>query len=328
MHLSMFGNTLEEANRLDGPPCCLTKTKAGHVLAMTELRWGKSDFGSTSSLDRQDAYLISVELRELTTHILDIDGQRTFRGRVAAGSACAFDLRKACIARYAEPFHTLQFLVPFQALREIRRDAGMPMDDELELRTGDYFHDPVMKAIADCLKISDHLISANQLLVDQALLMFRAHLVTRYGATKAVRRLKFNGLAPWQLRRAKDILLAHISERISLKDVARECCLSQSAFVRGFSMSMGIPPHRWLTMRRIERAKELMLESGMTLANIALASGFGDQSHFTRVFGQVVGLSPSAWKRQTGREISRAPRPETRSTPHAKQPQTIDEAAT
>lgn len=56
-------------------------------------------------------------------------------------------------------------------------------------------------------------------------------------------------------------------------------------------------PHRCLTGLRIEEAKALLAQPHLPLADIALICGFGDQSHFTRVFGQIVGVSPGAWRR-------------------------------
>jgi AraC family transcriptional regulator len=58
-----------------------------------------------------------------------------------------------------------------------------------------------------------------------------------------------------------------------------------------------LPPHRWLTKQRVERAKELLQESGRQLADIAQLCGFVDQSHFTRVFSKSEGHSPGRWRR-------------------------------
>jgi AraC family transcriptional regulator len=58
-----------------------------------------------------------------------------------------------------------------------------------------------------------------------------------------------------------------------------------------------MPPHRWLLSLRVGRAKELMLGTNASLAEIAQASGFSDQSHFTRVFAGIARVSPGAWRR-------------------------------
>jgi AraC-like DNA-binding protein len=70
-----------------------------------------------------------------------------------------------------------------------------------------------------------------------------------------------------------------------------------SHFTRAFRKSFGVSPYRWLLERRIDYAKALLLTSDLPIANIALQSGFSDQSTFTRAFGRIVGDSPSRWKR-------------------------------
>jgi methylphosphotriester-DNA--protein-cysteine methyltransferase len=68
-------------------------------------------------------------------------------------------------------------------------------------------------------------------------------------------------------------------------------------FAKAFKQTTGAPPHVWLSMKRIGRAKQLMNETNLGLAEIALACGFVDQSHFTRTFVKSVGCSPGKWRR-------------------------------
>jgi AraC-like DNA-binding protein len=105
------------------------------------------------------------------------------------------------------------------------------------------------------------------------------------------------GLAPWQVKRAKEILCANLDGRVALKEVARECRLSVSHFSRAFRRSMGVAPHNWLLTRRVELAKEQLRGGRLSLLDVALACGFADQSHLTRVFTRMVGVSPGAWRR-------------------------------
>lgn len=106
------------------------------------------------------------------------------------------------------------------------------------------------------------------------------------------------GLAPWQCRRAEAMLRARLGGRVELALLARECRLSARHFSRAFRHSFGTSPYRWLVERRVERARQLLAESVMPIAEIAVASGFADQSHFTRVFSRHVGASPAAWRRR------------------------------
>ncbi|OJH36807.1 hypothetical protein BON30_30330 [Cystobacter ferrugineus] len=108
---------------------------------------------------------------------------------------------------------------------------------------------------------------------------------------------KQGGLAPWQLRKAKDYLQVHLSEGVRLRELAQLTGLSQSQFGRAFKVSTGMTPFRWQTQARIARARELLLDGRLSLAEVSLATGFSEQSHFTRVFQRVVGTSPGAWRR-------------------------------
>jgi len=104
-------------------------------------------------------------------------------------------------------------------------------------------------------------------------------------------------LAPWQERRAREIMHARLATRLSIADVARECRLTPSYFAKAFRRMTGMSPHQYLTDLRVREAKGLLLSSTLPLADIAIICGFGDQSYFTRVFSRSVGTSPGAWRR-------------------------------
>lgn len=106
------------------------------------------------------------------------------------------------------------------------------------------------------------------------------------------------GLAAWQLARATEHIEARLSSAIKLDDVARLTGLSTSHFARAFRRSTGMPPHRWHLNARIRRAQQWILDTDLPLAEIALATGFADQSHFANTFTRLVGISPGAWRRE------------------------------
>lgn len=106
------------------------------------------------------------------------------------------------------------------------------------------------------------------------------------------------GLAPWQTRKVREFIETSLDSTIRLKDCASEARLSASYFSRAFKATVGTTVCHYIRRRRIERAQRLMLLSQEPLSRIALACGFADQAHFCRVFGDVVGVSPSAWRRQ------------------------------
>jgi AraC family transcriptional regulator len=132
---------------------------------------------------------------------------------------------------------------------------------------------------------------ASKLFLDHVTQALRAYCAHTYGGE--IR----GGLAPWQLRRATEMLMEHLDEDISLSRVAKACELSISHFARAFRKTTGQPPHRWLICRRVERAKGLLRQSAAPMAQIALSCGFADQASFTRAFKRVVGTSPGGWRR-------------------------------
>ena len=106
-----------------------------------------------------------------------------------------------------------------------------------------------------------------------------------------------SGLAPWQIRRAKTLFEARLADGIGVDEVASACGLSRSHFSHGFRISTGLSPHNWLIRRRVEKACEILRSQRTSLCEVALACGFSDQSHLTRLFHRTMGMTPRAWRR-------------------------------
>ena len=103
-------------------------------------------------------------------------------------------------------------------------------------------------------------------------------------------------LACWQEERARRLILSHLENGISVTLLAEACALSRSDFTRKFKASIGHSPQEWMRLQRVEKAKRLLAEATLPLAEIGLECGFYDQPHFCRVFNRLTGLSPSAWR--------------------------------
>ena len=104
------------------------------------------------------------------------------------------------------------------------------------------------------------------------------------------------GLTPRALQRIREYIEAHLTENIELETLADIARLSKWHFARAFKQSVGTPPHCYLIQRRLERAQELVAETDLSLAQIALQSGFGDQSHFSRRFRMFFGATPRSFR--------------------------------
>ncbi|WP_426689784.1 helix-turn-helix transcriptional regulator [Rhodanobacter ginsengiterrae] len=107
-----------------------------------------------------------------------------------------------------------------------------------------------------------------------------------------------HGLAPWQARRVVDHVLAHLEAPIRVEDLATVTRLSASHFSRAFKLSFRMSPHAYIVALRLSRARALLSDSNEQLSQIAVACGFADQSHFSRVFRRRVGCAPGLWRRE------------------------------
>ena len=108
------------------------------------------------------------------------------------------------------------------------------------------------------------------------------------------------GLAGWQKRTVVEFIEEHLAENISLAKLAQLIQLSPYHFCRAFKQSFGVPPHRYHTSRRIERAKALLANPGNSVTNIGMTIGFSETSSFTAVFRKTTGMTPTDYRRDLG----------------------------
>ena len=99
-----------------------------------------------------------------------------------------------------------------------------------------------------------------------------------------------------RMRGVDNYLRAHSAEAVSLTRLAEVAGLSCFYFIRVFRATFGVTPHTYLTLLRLERAR-LLLRTTMPIAQAAVAAGFSDQSHLTRLFKRVYGTTPGVYAR-------------------------------
>jgi transcriptional regulator of acetoin/glycerol metabolism len=105
------------------------------------------------------------------------------------------------------------------------------------------------------------------------------------------------GLSPGALRRVREYVAAHMHENLDVATLASHAGVSRYHFFRAFKASVGMPPHRYVLEQRVRKAAELLERSEQPLTSIALNLGFADQSHFSRSFHALVGLTPGQFRR-------------------------------
>jgi AraC family transcriptional regulator len=114
---------------------------------------------------------------------------------------------------------------------------------------------------------------------------------------ESARRSDRGGLLVWQLNGVVDYIETHLTEKIAAGDLADLVNLSKGQLSRAFKISVGVPPFRYIVRRRLELACTMMRTTREPLSQVAVACGLCDQAHFSRLFRNVIGMSPSAWRR-------------------------------
>ena len=113
-----------------------------------------------------------------------------------------------------------------------------------------------------------------------------------------------------RLLRAKDRMDAASHERWPVRRLARVSGVSEAHFARSFKQAFGVPPHRYLLTRRIERATALLRDTDLSVTEIAFHTGWESLGTFGRTFRDVTGESPSAVRARAGavaNELGRVP---------------------
>jgi AraC-like DNA-binding protein len=190
------------------------------------------------------------------------------------------------------PWHYRAVYPSAELIRTLACDAGLPVTDaplSRSLCVNDAgLADAFVLAHRRCMEDPDPLAAEAGMVEVLATLLRRHASGTR---PRAGRRPP---------ARCAEILVAYLhdcfSQRITLDDLARATALSRYAVLRVFRREIGIPPHRFLTQLRVEQARRL-LQAGLSPASVAQQVGFADQSHLTRHFRRLVGVTPGVFAR-------------------------------
>jgi AraC family transcriptional regulator len=289
--------SLTDSLNLERAPVLQTSTACKSGLAFLELAVGPDDVRATEPI-RDDAFLIALQLQACKDFDLYADGRLIRPREFDAGAVAIFDLRTNLAMDGRDPFHAVDLYIPRKSLDALAEDANAPTIDELRHEPGTALQDPIARHLLLAIRPAlSAPTQASELFVDHIAMALATHVAHTYGGMRAKSDAKIGRLAPWQERRAKELLAANLTGGITLADLAKACELSIRHFTRAFRASTGMSPHAWLLQLRLQRAKQLLANPRRMLVDIAFECGFADQSHLTRVFQRSVGLSPGAWRR-------------------------------
>lgn len=217
---------------------------------------------------------------------------------LAAGSMHIMDLRAGGSARITSAFNSMNVTIPRSALDAVAEQIGCSAPAHLRLPREWVWRDPFVDALH--LGIAQSIApesGVDDLVYDHLVLALVMHVAVTYGNMRRPPACPRGGLTTAQLARAKEAITHSLDDGTSLAEIARRCDLSPSHFSRAFKLAAGKAPSAWRTERRVELAQRLLRDDAHSIAEIALLSGFADQSHLTRAFSRHTGISPGQWQR-------------------------------
>lgn len=125
------------------------------------------------------------------------------------------------------------------------------------------------------------------------------YLVQRYSSLSPSLQLYKGGLSASHLNHVLDYIEQRLVENLGLSDLAAITGLSIYHFARQFRQSTGVSPYQYVLQRKIERAKQFLLDPKKSVLEASARTGFVDQSHFTKVFRRLVGVTPTEFRART-----------------------------
>jgi AraC-like DNA-binding protein len=251
----------------------------------------------------ESGYIVALQLKAIPFIEQFLGNKKVSSGPYPVGGVSAINLQEEPAVLLPNPFDALVLYVTQAALDEIAYVHQAPRVEQLVWPHGVF--DPVVHHLGQTLLSSlEQPHHTLKIFLDHVLHALNCHIAYSYGGvTKSSPKMR-GGLSPWQMRRATELLDAHLDGNIALQQVAEACDLSLGHFARAFKKTFRRPPHTWLIELRVEKAKDLMINTRLSLADIAAGCGFADQSAFNRSFKRIQGISPGMWRRRSTRGSS------------------------
>jgi AraC family transcriptional regulator len=269
---------------------------------VTATRWRAIMEGTreSSAQTADDRHVVKIVLRRMNFR-LSAAGRTVQDGVVLPGMFHVTEPAVPVRCLFRGPYDVLHLHLPNNLIAECAR--GMPRHQmALLCSQANITRDPMVERLGRALLEADQVGgSSGQLYADCISIAIVARIMALACHVVPFERPKAGELSRWRLKRALDYVEARIAEPVSLADLASATGLTRMHFAAQFRAATGLRPHEYLLRRRIERAQEMLVRTGMSVVDVALSVGFQTQSHFTSVFKRFVGQPPHAWRQSHGR---------------------------
>jgi AraC family transcriptional regulator len=226
------------------------------------------------------------------------DGNRRVDGAMNPGAFHLLTHGDLNTPRWSGVFDEISLVLDPVFVARVARE-GLPATS-VEFATQRSSSDPIIGIYAEAFRAELVNNSLNgPLYADTLTIGLTLHLLSRYAIAKPKIPHPRGKLTPFQLRRVVDLVMASLSDDVSLLAMAEQANVSPFYFTRMFRKTLGVTPHQFLLRQRIQKSLKLVEEGKLSLSQIAAEAGFYDQAHFTRAFRKLIGTTPAEYARRT-----------------------------
>lgn len=198
-------------------------------------------------------------------------------------------------SRWEQPSECINMMLNPTLLSRVAADSSLSGNVEIEHRV--MFFDPTILHLAQLFRaeiLNGGL--AGRLYTESLTNVLAVHLLRNYSGSVVKPALPDGPLNHLKLNQIKDFIEERLAQELTIASMAAVVYMSPFHFARAFKAAMGQPPHRYVTHRRMERAKILLSVTRLPVAEVAYRVGFSNKSHFIAQFRRATGTTPQVYR--------------------------------
>lgn len=239
--------------------------------------------------------LVSVAFSPQERTTWRVDGGSSRTTALPPGSVFLYSSREFVWSRWNQPTECVHMTVDPNLIGRVAVDCSLSSTIEIEYRV--MFTDPTILHVAHLFKcevLNGGL--AGKLYTESLANVLAIHLLRNYSGSVVKPAVPDSSLDALKLNQIKDFIEERLAQELTIAEMAAVVYMSPFHFAHAFKTATGQPPHRYVTQRRMERAKMLLAVTRLPVAEVAYRVGFSNQSHFTAQFRKATGTTPKRYR--------------------------------
>jgi AraC family transcriptional regulator len=272
-----------------------TTNSVDHVIIREEVA------GASLAEHRHESHMLRMQLRGGTINEWT-KGRRAGRSVLEPGTLAlipAGEYHTSCINRAAGKDKSLQLvnLVPASLL--LRVSESVFSRTLVQLTETREFRDPQLRSLLILLRAATAESISDSLFGESLRNALAVRLLEKHSTAAIAPKSHRGGIHGRTLKRVLEEIDETLANQLTLASLAEAAGMSVYHFSHAFKASMGMSPYQYVLSRRVERAKELLRDSDLTIEAISIGLGFSHQNHLSRTFKDRTGVTPMLFRRET-----------------------------